>query len=423
MITPRQLQTVGVRNVQQAAIACLHREADRGARRDGVHAEAIADLIQLLHRLDVVDEQIGAVQAGGFVLQPALLDPGVWPLLDLDGPTAADDAVATVVAASEDAVAHRRAGDLVGPFRPVVLLPVLDRPVAHLVVGRDAAGGAQRAKALRRADDLFTQILQVLVQAGLIGNREGARSAHGDRLEVLRAHDCAQSGTADGSPVLSVDHDRAETHQLLTSRADARHAGLLSAPSRAADLFAHLVMRLEGVLAPEMRGVAKLELTVVDPQVHGVIGTTADHQRVEAGLLQIVGPVAAAFGLAPNARQRTARAHPKAIGQGHGGARERARSPDHDVVRSERVGGKRALLPQQMGAEAGATQPAVRHLLRELSNAVCASRQIDVQDGAHITEWRHTRASVSLARELHLAVAQGHAQRQRVGVGGRLERQ
>ena len=84
----------------------------------------------------------------GLVLEPALLDARVRALFDLHDAAAADDAVAAVVTAGQDAVAHRGARRSSRRLGPVVLLPVLDRPVAHLVVGRDAAGGAQRAEAL-----------------------------------------------------------------------------------------------------------------------------------------------------------------------------------------------------------------------------------------------------------------------------------
>src|SRR5207237_2816795 len=163
--------------------------------------------------------------------EAALLDARVRAFLNLNDATAADDAVAAVVASGEDAVAHGGAGDLVGRLGPVVLLPVLDRPVAHLDVRRNATGGAERAEALGGAHDLLAQVLQVPVQAGVVRDGEGLRTAHGDGLQVLRTHNRAQARTADGATILSVDHDRGVAHQLFSGRADAGDAGFLSAPT------------------------------------------------------------------------------------------------------------------------------------------------------------------------------------------------
>ncbi len=42
-----------------------------------------------------------------------------------------------------------------------------------------------------------------------------------------------------------------------------------------------------------------------------------------------------------------------------------------------------------MRAEAGATKPAVGHVLGELADVVRTGAQVDVQDGAHVSKGRH----------------------------------
>ncbi len=120
-------------------------------------------------------------------------------------------------------------------------------------------------------------------------------------LKVLGAHDGAQTRTADGPAVFAVDHDRGVADQLLTGWPDARYAGFLTTTAPAADLFAHQVVGFEGVLAPEVGRLAELDLAVADPEIDGFGGLASDDQCVEAGFFQVVCPVAAALGLAPDA--------------------------------------------------------------------------------------------------------------------------
>ncbi len=100
---------------------------------------------------------------------------------------------------------------------------------------------------------------------------------------------------------------------MFTGRADAGDAGFLSAPTSAADFVTDGVVGLEGVLAPQMGSVAHLDLAILNPQIHRVIGAPTHYKRIETGFLQIVGPVAAAFGLAPDTGERAARADSEAI--------------------------------------------------------------------------------------------------------------
>jgi hypothetical protein len=202
---------------------------------------------------------------------------------------------------------------LSGPSGPVVLSPVLDGPVPHLVVGRDPAGGAECAETLGRAHDLFAQVLQVLIEPWSVGDREAPCAADGDGFEVLRTHYGAQPGPAHGASILSIHHDRGEAHELLAGRADACHSRLLAAPPCLPDLVTHPIVRLERIPAPQVCRLAQLDLTVVDPEINGPLGPAAYDEGVETSLLEVVGPVAATFGLAPNAGQRATGADAEAV--------------------------------------------------------------------------------------------------------------
>src|SRR5438067_1145252 len=138
-----------------------------------------------------------------------------------------------------------------------------------------------------------------------------------------------------------------------------------------------------------MRSVAQLDLSVVDPQVYGPFGTPSQKECVKSGLLEVIGPVAATLGFAPNATQRAARAHAKAVRQRDRGPGEGTGRPDHDVVRPERVGGVSALLPQQVRTQASPAEPPIGHFLSEFTNTMCAGGQVDVEDRPHISERSH----------------------------------
>ena len=82
-----------------------------------------------------------------------------------------------------------------------------------------------------------------------------------------------------------------------------------------ADLLADDLLRLEGILAPEVGGIPDLDLVVVDPEVDGLLGLALDDQAVVAGELQLGTPVpaedaveegAGLGGLGANAWQRDA---------------------------------------------------------------------------------------------------------------------
>jgi hypothetical protein len=50
-----------------------------------------------------------------------------------------------------------------------------------------------------------------------------------------------------------------------------------------------------------------------------------------------------------------------------------------------------------MRGQPGAAEPTVGHVLGELAYAMCAGRQIDVQDRAHVAEWSHAAQVNSLS--------------------------
>src|SRR5439155_165282 len=109
-----------------------------------------------------------------------------------------------------------------------------------------------------------------------------------DGLDVLRPHNCADARAA-GGPGLVVD-DAGDAIQVLTSGADAGDA------RRRIGLGAERVLRLFCGLAPNVRGIADLELVVLNPDVDGLGRPAFEDDHVVAGELELGAPVAAGAG-------------------------------------------------------------------------------------------------------------------------------
>ena len=76
-------------------------------------------------------------------------------------------------------------------------------------------------------------------------------------------------------------------------------------------------------------------------------------------------------------------------------------------VRAEGIGFVGLFLPEQVRAQARSPEPLVGHLLGQFADAMRTRRQIDVEDGAHVSKWSHS--APSLTREFDVAVAELHA--------------
>ena len=89
----------------------------------------------------------------------------------------------------------------------------------------------------------------------------------------------APSPAAARGPVLVV-HDGGEQDPVFAGRADAGHGGF------GPDLGLDRLLRPLGVEPPEGRGVADLDLPVVDREIDGLGGPAPDDQPVQAGRLE-----------------------------------------------------------------------------------------------------------------------------------------
>ena len=131
----------------------------------------------------------------------------------------------------------------------------------------------------------FSGVVAQLHELDRPGDVEVLRAAHGDGLEVLVAHDGAHAEPAGARPALL---DGREEDPVLAGQADGGDRGV-----RLLELLADELRGLERAQTPEVRGVADLDLVVVDPEVDQLRGLAAHDHLVVAGVLQLRGPEAA----------------------------------------------------------------------------------------------------------------------------------
>jgi len=79
-----QIQPARVPGTDQPVLEAFHGERDRGAGRDGIHGVAIAELVGLGNRLQIVDAAVRAEAGNGLVLWPAVRVADLVAVVDLD---------------------------------------------------------------------------------------------------------------------------------------------------------------------------------------------------------------------------------------------------------------------------------------------------------------------------------------------------
>src|SRR5207248_2099678 len=123
--------------------------------------------------------------------------------------------------------------------------------------------------------------------------------------------------------------DAGEADEMLAGRADLRHldAGV-------AQLFQQRLLDVARDAAPEVGGVADLDLGLVDPEVDRRLRGAVHHDRVPAGTLQLRTPEAAGLGLAEAAVERGLATDGVAAGARHRRTGEHARREDEDILRA-----------------------------------------------------------------------------------------
>ena len=182
-----------------------------------------------------------------------------------------------------------------------------------------------------------------------LGRPQHTRAAHRDGLEPLGAHDRAQPTAAGGAR--PVHHHARAAHAALTGRPDGRDAGLCS-PGAAPQLS----LRLPDVQAPQVICGPQFCAAIMDPQVHGTRRLARDHDRVEAGVLQLRGKVAARIGHADAAGQRVLGVDGQPAARRRQSPGERAGAEGHDVRRVERIRAGRHLSEEDPLADAAAAE-------------------------------------------------------------------
>ena len=128
------------------------------------------------------------------------------------------------------------------------------------------------------------------------GGGDGHIALDGDGLELLGAHDGPEAGATGGAAL--VVHDGGDERHLLAGLTDAGNLGALAVAGDEG------VLRLEGVLAPDIGGVFQLCLAVLDVNIDRLVRDTGHPDVIIAGKFQVGSEVAAGVSVAPAAGQR-----------------------------------------------------------------------------------------------------------------------
>ena len=222
-----------------------------------------------------------------------------------------------------------------------------------------------------RAEDLAVGVDELLPFLRIGVDVDGLVAVDDDALEVLLAHHGAE--TAGG--VALVDHHVRHRHEVFTGLADHAEAGF------GRRFLGEDLGGTASALPPGGGGVADLDLFVVDVEVDGALGFAFDDHEVPARELELVGEFAADVGGGDQGARpggRPERRDGGAAGADGAGARERARS-DHELVfRCVAVGFGRNFVPEDLVAEGGAADVAVKAREGRLDRDL-AGREVNAQ--------------------------------------------
>ena len=193
-----------------------------------------------------------------------------------------------------------------------------------------AVGGKALARDRILGEDFFLlggdphELLGVVNVAHPLGapNRDG--------LQIFRAHDGTHAG-ATGGAMQIVDHCGKE-HLVFTGQANRRNTR-----ERVLMVFLNESLRLPDTLAPEVGGIAKLDLVVLDGEVHGLGRLALKNDHVPTSHLQFGAPVATRVRAGNGSRERPFGNHHIAASGGGHGAGEWPRGPDDLVLSRERI--------------------------------------------------------------------------------------
>ncbi len=358
--------------VEHAALDQFHRERQRCAEADRVHAEVVGVVVPLGHLLDVADLEVRSEQRERFVLG-TLHDADAF---HLDVATAGDRAVdAARLHALQFVVFEELARDVHRAVE-VALLEVARRQDVAAVGGVDDAAGAEALHALaedRMIFEEFAHFLRVGLELLGILHVQLARAAHRDGLQQLRSHHGAD---ARASRDALVADDAGEEHEVLARRPD--HRVLVFARQQ--------LLRGVGALAPQIVGVEELDrvAVAVDLEAHPAIRAVLDDQDVDAGLFHAERERAAAGRVADAAGQRALADHREAIRLRRDGAVQRTGRKDQQVLGTERIDAGWRAVVEQPGPVALAADVEARDLLIERREEEGSRPQIDFENAPGI---------------------------------------
>ncbi len=276
-----------------------------------------------------------AERSEGFVFRP--LDDTVGRIgliVDLDDPRAKDGATLATGALDLDGLGHDDAVDRLLEFDGAGIAPVVDRQVAEALVIGEAAGRSvfrPNAERLAHLGDVGLEGVRQTVGIGVF--RQGLASIRNDdRFQFLRSHDRAHAAASGYAGVAAVMGDAGHRHQVLAGRTDDRR-GLALAEFGVEDVVA-----FEHILAPQVGGVAQLELAFVDEQVDGFLGGAGKHDAVDAGQLEDPTESSARVGLAVDPGQGRQRHNLMTVTPRHTGSGKRPGQHDQRVFRRQGIG-------------------------------------------------------------------------------------
>ena len=381
---------VFVEVAQAAHFVHLHGPGDGGAGGDAVHAQVVEHFVALADGHDVGDAGVGADGSQGFVLGAAVLGPHLdFGRVDLHALLAAHGAGEAAVHVVNDLVAHGDGVDVAGPVQ-LSVAEVVDDQMAFKLLGADRGASAPGVQAVVRP--AFAECFAGDPPGGVldrfaVSHLHPTAAANGNGLEVLGAHDRAEAGAA-GDFVQVVD-DAGVADKVFAGGPNLGNPDLL-----VAEFLADGGFHRTGDLAPELGGVAELDLVVLDPEVNGLGCAALDDDAVPAGLLELGAPVAAGLGLAEKAGERRLGAHAVAAGARQGHAGGGAHGEDQAVDGIEGVGAARRLGEQVVGDEVAAAEVLAEERVAGLLGPAAALSEVHAQDSVLDRGWRHQLAPI-----------------------------
>ena len=141
------------------------------------------------------------------------------------------------------------------------------------------------------------------------------------------------------------------------------------------------LLGVEGGRAPEVGGVADLDVIVLDEDVDGRGGLAGDEETVPAGVLEVRAEVAATVRVAPGVVLRRLGDHLEADAE-EGCAGEEAGEEAEDVIGAEGVGAGRDAVEEEAGAEAVAAEEVAVEAFRQVFGLDVVGADADVEDPA-----------------------------------------